>query len=71
MSNPIETQDPWWMSKRVYASVAAVVALLLSWFGLEVDRASLIEIVAAAAGLAAAILPLWSKRRDPREVKRK
>lgn len=59
------------MSKRVFASVAAIIALALGQLGLEIDKSSIAEILAAAAGLAAAILPLWSKSRDRREVTRK
>lgn len=63
------TQDPWWASKRVHASVAAGVVVLLGTVGVDWHEAQVVEYLGAASAIAAVLLPLLSKRQDVRATR--
>jgi len=62
----VTTQDPWWMSKRIHASVAAAAVALLGAFGVDWTEAQVVDYLGGAAAIAAVVLPLLSKHRDIR-----
>ncbi len=47
--------DPWWKSKRIYAAVVMVIALIASLFGYTIGEDQQGQIVEALTAIAAAV----------------
>lgn len=66
------TTDPWWASKRVYAAVMMVMAMLAQLFGYSIDDATqsgAAEALTAIAAGVGAILAAWSKIKEAKNTK--
>lgn len=61
--------DPWWMSKRLYAALAAIVVIVASAVGLETDQASVVEVLTVLGGALAGFLAFWSKLKERKKLK--
>ncbi|MFA5387206.1 MAG: hypothetical protein WC322_02310 [Candidatus Paceibacterota bacterium] len=64
--------DPWYLSKRIYAAVVMVIALIASLFGLDLGeetQSSIVEAFVAIAAGVSALLAVWSKIREAKKAK--
>ena len=51
----------WWESTTVWGSLAAIAASLLGLFGIEVDQASLVDILLRAGSLIGGCVALYGR----------
>jgi hypothetical protein len=71
-TQPTKKPDPWYLSKRTYAGVIMLVAMVLGVFGYDIDQdlqANMTDILWTLAGGVAGALALWSKVKETKATK--